>query len=800
MPKRKGLDRLVRDFEADKTLSFSDTSGGEIQFPFDAFKVHHHGNKPDISVSFPGRTVSTKTWQNIAMVIEVKASETQDPFEAKRKGATNNATVEQLAKSARSLLLAHGFLAAFAVGIYGNRVRLVRVDHTCALVSLPFKLRSKPGSKLLQKFFWHFVHPVVGNTVVGCDPTISPLTAEDREWVAVQLKEANVDNRYARELDKARRFEVYNEETGEYEVHIGFDVLDVNGRLFSRATTIWRTLKDTRIRDPSTGRLTPDPAADVKLCIIKEAWRQLARISEAKFYQRLAARIPQGQRRGLATMICGGDLGDLEFRWWKQTKSRPTDGDSESTLAGSETSGQLSSSVSSTRQPSRAASTSSFSTRASSTFVTTGSQTAEKDNLVFGPDHIPNSDFPLPYPQHQTYSWRIVDPARWHSERSHMRMVIKEVGRPLTQFMSSEELAEAVRDSLLGHRQAYVEAGVLHRDFSLGNILITDKPKGDDPIGYIHDLDYSSMTPDDETTAPTSAEAPADSKPTSDNPEDSARQKERTGTYYFMAVELLRESGVIHDVHHDLESYYWVLLWVVLRHTNCSRKGVSGQEICKRLFVYGDDTSSVASKHAWLVETARSDLIIQDNPALTTLLKRFAELVLKQVLADLPFVPGDELSNRLTYEAVLSIFNDALNPDNVWPEADWKHCDLLDSGSVPPSVVARLNVAGDLDDDESPARAGTKRSRRPGRGAADEEDAGVDPAARAEGSRKRSRTRGGGVGPPPAGQAAGAVARPSRQPPKTRKLPANRPATAPTRASARLAAKKAARGGAGATT
>ena len=80
----------------------------------------------------------------------------------------------------------------------------------------------------------------------------------------------------------------------------------------------------------------------------------------------------------------------------------------------------------------------------------------------------------------------------------------------------------------VAHSEAWQVAGVLHRDVSLGNILITDKPKGDDPIGYMHDLDYSSMTPEDETVASTSAEALAVNNPSSDNPEDSARQKERT--------------------------------------------------------------------------------------------------------------------------------------------------------------------------------------------------------------------------------------------------------------------------------
>ena len=37
-------------------------------------------------------------------------------------------------------------------------------------------------------------------------------------------------------------------------------------------------------------------------------------------------------------------------------------------------------------------------------------------------------------------------------------------------------------------------AGVLHRDVSVGNILIVDRPEPDSFRGFIHDFDCSSMT------------------------------------------------------------------------------------------------------------------------------------------------------------------------------------------------------------------------------------------------------------------------------------------------------------------
>ena len=45
---------------------------------------------------------------------------------------------------------------------------------------------------------------------------------------------------------------------------------------------------------------------------------------------------------------------------------------------------------------------------------------------------------------------------------------------------------------LKGHRQAW-EAGILHQDISVGNILISEHPQ-DRMRGFLLDFDYSSMT------------------------------------------------------------------------------------------------------------------------------------------------------------------------------------------------------------------------------------------------------------------------------------------------------------------
>ncbi|KAH9915722.1 uncharacterized protein B0H18DRAFT_89201 [Fomitopsis serialis] len=78
--------------------------------------------------------------------------------------------------------------------------------------------------------------------------------------------------------------------------------------------------------------------------------------------------------------------------------------------------------------------------------------------------------------------------AHAHNERSHVRLVLGTVGIPLSRFNSTKELVEALRDAIIGHRAAY-EAGIMHRDVSEGNVMISRNPN-DTFKGYIQDFDY----------------------------------------------------------------------------------------------------------------------------------------------------------------------------------------------------------------------------------------------------------------------------------------------------------------------
>ncbi|KAH9830634.1 uncharacterized protein C8Q71DRAFT_681247, partial [Rhodofomes roseus] len=67
------------------------------------------------------------------------------------------------------------------------------------------------------------------------------------------------------------------------------------------------------------------------------------------------------------------------------------------------------------------------------------------------------------------------------------RLVLGTVGIPISRFKSTREMVQALRDAIDGHRRMF-EAGIIHRDISEGNIMISRGP-GSSSTGFIQDLD-----------------------------------------------------------------------------------------------------------------------------------------------------------------------------------------------------------------------------------------------------------------------------------------------------------------------
>ncbi|KAF8271223.1 hypothetical protein EI94DRAFT_1497197, partial [Lactarius quietus] len=95
------------------------------------------------------------------------------------------------------------------------------------------------------------------------------------------------------------------------------------------------------------------------------------------------------------------------------------------------------------------------------------------------------------------------------------------------------------------HKATY-KASVLHRNISIGNIMIIDNENEREDLhsGMLIDWDLSKLIDPNKSCTP--------------------HQYTRTGTWQFMTAALIKEANITHTFVHDLESAFWVVLWMAL--------------------------------------------------------------------------------------------------------------------------------------------------------------------------------------------------------------------------------------------
>ncbi|KAI0665670.1 hypothetical protein C8Q78DRAFT_986039 [Trametes maxima] len=126
-------------------------------------------------------------------------------------------------------------------------------------------------------------------------------------------------------------------------------------------------------------------------------------------------------------------------------------------------------------------------------------------------------------------------------QHTHYRLVVKEVGKPLSEFKDGRELVFAMFCCLKAHAKAY-KAGIIHRDISFGNILLF--PRKGAWVGLLNDWELSK-------------------KVNSKYPQ--GRQPDRTGTWQFLSANALVKPTKHIVVQDELESFFHVVLYTALR-------------------------------------------------------------------------------------------------------------------------------------------------------------------------------------------------------------------------------------------
>ncbi|RPD60619.1 hypothetical protein L227DRAFT_525850, partial [Lentinus tigrinus ALCF2SS1-6] len=132
-----------------------------------------------------------------------------------------------------------------------------------------------------------------------------------------------------------------------------------------------------------------------------------------------------------------------------------------------------------------------------------------------------------------------------HLPRIHSRIVLKEICRRLEDFKNTLELVSCVYDAVIAHERAW-KLGILHRDISIGNILLLDIDGGQDARGLLADWDLAKTKEQLEDFSPT--------------------QIFRSGTWQFMSAQLQQYKDKRHEVSDDLESFMHVLDWCAYKY------------------------------------------------------------------------------------------------------------------------------------------------------------------------------------------------------------------------------------------
>ncbi|KAH9889424.1 hypothetical protein C8Q73DRAFT_793621 [Cubamyces lactineus] len=142
----------------------------------------------------------------------------------------------------------------------------------------------------------------------------------------------------------------------------------------------------------------------------------------------------------------------------------------------------------------------------------------------------------------------------------HYRLVVNEVGKPLTTFRNMKQLVGLVILCIRAHGEAYNRKRLIHRDISAGNVLI--HPVVVERDGVIRE-EMKPLLADWELAKRIDA------------PEEGPRQPDRTGTWQFMSASALNTPSKRILVQDDMESFFHLLLYHAIRFIphNCRNVG-----------------------------------------------------------------------------------------------------------------------------------------------------------------------------------------------------------------------------------
>jgi hypothetical protein len=217
-------------------------------------------------------------------------------------------------------------------------------------------------------------------------------------------------------------------------------------------------------------------------------------------------------------------------------------------------------------------------------------------------------------------------------------LVISPAERAISKFRSISELLKGLRDAIKVHESLYKDGNILHRDISVNNIILTKTERADGFTGLLIDLDLAKQW---------------------NEPRSGARH--RTGTMEFMAIEVLLNTS--HTYRHDLESFFYVLLWL------SAQQGwlLSGNHVgkptnSKLLKWYSDTYEEIARIKRSDMNTTGLEYILKEFPSefdrVKQLCRELREILFPGRVGDI--FTGTPKDEEILYKPILKAFKDCI--------------------------------------------------------------------------------------------------------------------------------------------
>ncbi|KAG5990186.1 hypothetical protein E4U52_004874 [Claviceps spartinae] len=196
--------------------------------------------------------------------------------------------------------------------------------------------------------------------------------------------------------------------------------------------------------------------------------------------------------------------------------------------------------------------------------------------------------------------------------RVHHRVIVQDYGKAIYKASSRQALLACLEGCIEGHQSLY-EAGILHRDISINNLMINEESNQSWPH-FLIDLDHAIEI----------------------DHHDASTERTKTGTRAFMAIGLLQ--GEEHSFLHDLESFFWVLLWICIHHGKSGKSSRRSPRFAKWNY-FNDldllvDKQSVIFSHSDFTEFAKREFMPYYKPLIPYVIE------LRGMLAYIAELPG----------------------------------------------------------------------------------------------------------------------------------------------------------------